>query len=104
MQLIFITVDISYICALTDVPFYVMWIIFFIVWTVLFIDFIKRYHAQQLKKEEEALEMVFYNTFETRFHSNYDKEGAPKKEKKEKFDAYEAAGIIRNSFKFKTKR
>ena len=43
------------ICALTDVPFYVMWIIFFIVWTFLLIDFLRRTYAKKALRGEIAL-------------------------------------------------
>ncbi len=42
---------------MTDVPFYVMWIIFFLVWVVLFIDFLRRKHTLD---HSDGIEMVFY--------------------------------------------
>jgi hypothetical protein len=42
------------ICALTDVPFYAIWIIMFFVWTVLYIDYLKRkYKNNEIKREKE---------------------------------------------------
>jgi len=74
------------ICALSDVPFYVMWVIFFLVWVVLFIDFLKRIHARQVLEDGVGMKPLKDN----------------KKEKK--FDAYEAAGIKRSHFKRDVKK
>lgn len=74
------------ICALTDVPFYVIWILMFLVWTILFIDFLKRQHAKQIL--DGGIDMTSFK----------------KENKKEKFDAYEAAGIKRTHFKAVAKR
>lgn len=74
------------ICALTDVPFYVIWIIMSIVLTLLFIDFLKRQHAKQI------------------LNGGIDMTSFKKEDKKEKFDAYEAAGIKRTHFKAVAKR
>eukprot|EP00026_Physarum_polycephalum_P009603 Phypoly_transcript_09731.p1 GENE.Phypoly_transcript_09731~~Phypoly_transcript_09731.p1 ORF type:complete len:168 (+),score=0.56 Phypoly_transcript_09731:330-833(+) len=43
------------ICALTDVPFYVMWIVFFLVWTALFIDYLKRVYAKKVERGDIPL-------------------------------------------------
>jgi hypothetical protein len=36
------------ICALTDVPWYIMWIILFAVWAYLFVDFLRRWYAYKV--------------------------------------------------------
>lgn len=46
LQLIF---DITKICGLTDVPFYVIWLLFALVWAALFIDFLHRHHAKRVQ-------------------------------------------------------